>query len=124
MRQRLLPEGSIYWLVTLLLAFALGAPAPTTAQTTNGVISGIVSDAQGDVLPGVTLTLRNTETGLTRTLVTETDGRFRVGGLPPGPYSVRAELQGFGTVELTDIVVAVGTEVVRNLTMQVQGVQE
>ena len=124
MRDRLLSWSSRNWLVIMLLALVLGAPAATTAQTTNGVISGIVSDAQGAVLPGVSLTLRNTETGLTRTLVTETDGRFRVGGLPPGPYSIRAELQGFGTVDVTDVTVAVGSEAVRNLTMQVQGVQE
>ena len=124
MRDRLLSGSSRNWLVIMLLALVLGAPAATTAQTTNGVISGIVSDAQGAVLPGVSLTLRNTETGLTRTIVTETDGRFRVGGLPPGPYSIRAELQGFGTVDVTDVTVAVGSEAVRNLTMQVQGVQE
>src|SRR5512145_1424571 len=124
MRQRLFSAGWGKWLAIMLFALALGVPTPATAQTTNGVISGIVSDAQGAVLPGVTLTLRNTETGLTRTLVTETDGLFRAGGLPPGPYSIRAELQGFGTVEVTDVTVAVGTEAVRNLTMQVQGVQE
>src|SRR5262245_30795639 len=124
MRQRLFSAGCGDWLAIMLLALAFGVPTPATAQTTNGVISGIVSDAQGAVLPGVTLTLRNTETGLTRTLVTETDGIYRAGGLPPGPYSIRAELQGFGTVEATDVTVAVGTEAVRNLTMQVQGVQE
>jgi carboxypeptidase family protein/TonB-dependent receptor-like protein len=124
MRQRLVSwcPGSLLFL--LLLAFALALPSGTAAQTTNGVISGMVNDAQGAVLPGVTLTLRNTETGLTRTLVTEADGRYRVGGLPPGPYSIRAELQGFGTVDVTDVTVTVGTEEVRNLTMQVQGVQE
>ena len=124
MRQCLFSGRSRNWLVTMLLAFLLVAPTPTLAQTTNGVISGIVSDAQGAVLPGVTVTLRNTETGLSRTAVTETDGRFRAGGLPPGPYLVRAELQGFGTVEITDVTVVVGSEAVRNLTMQVQGVQE
>jgi hypothetical protein len=124
MPQRLFSAGWGNWLAITILALALGIPMPATAQTTNGVISGIVSDAQGAVLPGVTLTLRNAETGLTRTLVTETDGIYRAGGLPPGPYSIRAELQGFGTVEVTDVTVAVGTEAVRNLTMQVQGVQE
>ena len=44
---------------------------PAMAQTTNGVISGIISDAQGGVLPGVTVTARNVDTGITRTIVTE-----------------------------------------------------
>ena len=124
MQQRLFSCHSRGRLTVVLLALALIAPSAAAAQTTNGVISGTVNDAQGAVLPGVTVTLRNTETGLTRSLVTESDGRFRAGGLPPGPYSIRGELQGFGTVDITDIAVVVGSETVRNLTMQVQGVQE
>ncbi len=46
------------------------------------------------MLPGVTLTVRNAETGLTRTVVTEVDGRYRLGGLPPGRYELKAELAG------------------------------
>lgn len=124
MRQRLFSCRSRSRLAVLVLALMVIAPSATAAQTTNGVISGTVNDAQGAVLPGVTITLRNAETGLTRSLVTESDGRFRVGGLPPGPYSIRGELQGFGTVDITDVTVVVGSETVRNLTMQVQGVQE
>lgn len=123
MRQRLFSRRSGRTLAMLLLTFTLAA-LPAAAQTTNGVISGVVGDAQGAVLPGVTLTLRNADTGFTRTLVTETDGRFRAGGLPPGRYAIRAELQGFGTVEVTDITVTVGSEAVRDVTMQVQGLQE
>src|SRR5215510_9066922 len=59
--------------VALILGFLAGRGSIAWAQTTNGVISGIVSDAQGGVLPGVTLTLRNAETGFTRTAVTQTD---------------------------------------------------
>ncbi len=108
----------------LLLAFALGFAVPAAAQTTSGVIVGMVSDAQGGVLPGVTLTLRNAETGFTRTAVTETDGRYRLGGLPPGRYALRAELQGFAPAEVTDLTLTIGLEVGRNLTLQLQGVQE
>src|SRR5882672_9327142 len=86
------------------LVFALiSLSVPATAQTTNGVISGIVSDAQGGVLPGVTVTGRNTETGITRTVVTESDGRYRLAALPPGRYEVRTELQGFGAANVPDM---------------------
>jgi carboxypeptidase family protein len=111
-------------LVFLAALLGFGPATLAGAQTTNGVIAGIVSDAQGGVLPGVTLTLRNSETGLTRTAVTEADGRYRLGGLPLGRYEARAELQGFGTVDVTDITITIGTEVLRNITMQLQGVQE
>ena len=61
--------------IAAVLFALIAAALPAAAQTTNGVISGIVSDAQGGVLPGVTVTGRNIETGITRTVVTEADGR-------------------------------------------------
>jgi hypothetical protein len=107
------------------LLFALIAVAmPATAQTTNGVISGIISDAQGGVLPGVTVTARNAETGLSRTVVTEGDGRFRLAALPPGRYELKAELAGFGSADVPAMTLTTGTEITRNITMQVQGLNE
>jgi len=100
------------------------AAAPAATQTTNAVISGVVSDAQGGVLPGVTVTVRNAETGFTRTVVTEEDGRYRLAGLAPGRYDLRVELPGFGPVAVTDLTLTTGGEVVRDVTLQVQGVQE
>ena len=82
----------------LMLAVQLGLAAPAWAQVANAVVTGTVTDAQGGVLPGVTITVRNAESGVTRTIVTEGDGRYRLGGIPPGRYSLTAELQGFGTV--------------------------
>ena len=125
-RARTLARPHLQWTAVLFVVvlFAFGPANPAVAQTTNGVIAGIVSDAQGGVLPGVTLTVRNTETGLTRTVVTEGDGRYRAGGLPPGRYELQAELQGFGSVQVTDIVLQVGAELLRNVTLQLQGVSE
>jgi hypothetical protein len=77
------------WIAALLMACAIGVAMPAAAQTTNGVIAGVISDAQGGVLPGVTVTGRNPETGLTRTVVTEADGRYRLAALPPGRYERR-----------------------------------
>jgi len=94
------------------------------AQTTNGVISGIISDAQGGVLPGATVTGRNPDTGLTRTVVTESDGRYRLAALPPGRYELKAELAGFGAVDVPPLTLTTGTEITRNLTMQIQGLTE
>src|SRR5215510_5944609 len=111
-------------MAALLLALACGAAAPAIAQTTNGVISGIISDAQGGVLPGVTVTGRNPDTGLVRTVVTEADGRFRLAALPPGRYELKAELAGFGTVDVPALTLLTGSEVTRNVTMQVQGLAE
>src|SRR5678816_3426918 len=111
-------------IAALLIAFAFGMATPAMAQTTNGVIAGIISDAQGGVLPGVTVTGRNVDTGATRSITTEEDGRFRLAGLVPGRYELKAELQGFGAVTVPDVTVAVDSETTRNVTMQVQGLQE
>ena len=59
-------------LVVLLLTLGLAAPA--AAQGERGVIGGTVVDAQEGVLPGVTVTARNINTGVIQTAVTEADG--------------------------------------------------
>ena len=59
----------------LALFCAAGARAQTGA-----VVGGVVKDAQGGVLPGATVTVRNAESGITRTTVTQGSGDFRVGG--------------------------------------------
>src|SRR5262245_47450036 len=110
--------------IAALLFALIAAAMPAAAQTTNGVISGIVNDAQGGVLPGVTVTGRNIETGITRSVVTESDGRYRLAALPPGRYEIRAELSGFGTANVPEMTLLTGTEITRNITMQVQGLNE
>src|SRR5256714_15634262 len=87
----------------LTLAIQFGLAVPARAQVANAVITGIVTDAQSGVLPGVTITVRNAESGVTRTIITETNGRYRLGGLPPGRYNLTAELQGFATIDVRDI---------------------
>ena len=87
----LTPRGACPIVVATFLA-SLCLPAPAFAQVANAVVTGIVTDAQGGVLPGVTITVRNADSGVTRTIVTEADGRYRLGGLPPGRYNLRAEL--------------------------------
>src|SRR5258706_836446 len=111
-------------IAALLFAFACGVATPSMAQTTNGVISGIINDAQGGVLPGVTVTGRTVDRGIRRTVVTEGDGRFRLAALPPGRYELTAELPGFGPVNVPALTLNTGTEITRNITMQVQGLNE
>src|ERR1700730_4485670 len=115
---------SVCLLLTTTAMLGLGLTVPASAQTTGGAIVGIVTDAHGGVLPGVTLTARNADTGLTRTTVTEADGKYRLAGLPPGRYDIRTELSGFAAVEVTDITLTIGLEVARNASLQLQGVQE
>jgi hypothetical protein len=107
-----------------LLTAALLVAAPLQAQSTGGVISGTITDVQGLALPGVTVNARNVESGFTRSVVTEADGRYRMAALPPGRYALRAELQGFTAVDVQDLTLTIGSELTHSLTMQVTGVAE
>src|SRR5262245_825920 len=109
---------------TLLALLALIFAGTAAAQNTSGAISGTITDTQGGVLPGVSLTVTNAETGVARSAVTEGDGRYRFGGLQPGRYDLKAELQGFGTVDIKSIVLTVGAEYPRDIQMGVQTLQE
>lgn len=110
------------WLAAVGLALSFIAPA--AAQGPAGRIEGFVRDAQGAVLPGVTMTLRNQDTGVTRTVVTEQDGRYAFPALAPGRYAVRAQLSGFATREVTDIVISIGFEHRLDVQMDVEAVKE
>jgi hypothetical protein len=113
------------WIATLLLVSALGTAAVAAAQgEASAVVTGVITDAQGGVLPGVTITLRNVESGTVRTVVTETDGQYRLAGLQPGRYSLRAELSGFAPAEVTNLTLTIGLAVQQNLTMSLQGISE
>ena len=71
------------------------------AQTTTGGFSGNVVDDSGLVLPGATVTILQEETGAIRNSVTNEVGSFNFAAVQPGPYTVRIELPGFSTYELT-----------------------
>jgi len=111
-------------LAALVLAGLLAIAAPAAAQNVGGIISGTVRDAQGGVLPGVSLTLRNVASGVVRTAVTEANGTYRLPGLPPGRYAMAAELQGFANVAIPELTITIGLELNRDLTMSLQGLQE
>ena len=67
---------------TWVCLFALCALATVGVGAQTGAsINGTVVDAQGGVLPGVTMTLRNVDTGVLRTIVTDADGAYRFAGL-------------------------------------------
>ena len=67
------------------------------AQLSTAQLSGRVTDESGAVLPGVTVTVTQTDTGLTRSVVTDATGTYILPSLPTGPYRLEAMLQGFRT---------------------------
>ena len=86
----------------LFAALLVLSQAPdANAQTTTGGFSGNVVDDGGLVLPGATVTLLQEATGAIRNTVTNEVGVFNFAAVQPGPYTVRVELPGFSTYELT-----------------------
>ena len=90
-----------------VLSLALVVMASGTAWAQNAQIIGVLKDSSGGVLPGATISARNEETGLTRTAVSEAAGEYRLPALPPGRYTVTAELQGFTTESRAGQVLAI-----------------
>src|SRR5829696_5187579 len=90
-------------LMGLVLA---GYPAGVRAQTTSASVSGSVQDSQGGVLPGVTVTLTSRTQGNVLTAVTDEGGRFVFPIVRPDTYSLKVSLQGFKTLERTNLVVS------------------
>src|SRR5216117_3821824 len=80
-------------IVLLLLFVPIGLFAQ--ARLTAADIEGTVTDESGAVLPGVTITATNTATNQSRTVTTGKDGRYYIGALQPGTYTLSAELAGF-----------------------------
>src|SRR5262245_41138588 len=78
--------------LSALLVLFLGFAMPALAQSTTGSISGVVVDQSKSVLPGVTVDVRNVETGVQRSMVTDERGRNRALNLAPGRYRVHADL--------------------------------
>src|SRR4030095_5123410 len=86
---------------------------------TAGTISGIVQDPTAAVIPGVSVTVKNVDTGITRMLLTDEQGRYRGVNLPPGSYEVEAMLPGFQTEIRRGVILTVGQEAVVNFSLQV-----
>lgn len=111
------------WRWTAAIAIALLAAVPSFAQTT-GRVEGRVLDASGAVLPGTTLTLSGPNLQGVRTTTSDNEGHFRFLAVPPGSYTVKADLTGFGTVEQTNVRVALDSTVTLDLSMNLASVTE
>jgi len=113
----------LFALMVALLVLAVGT-ARAQSQAANGTIEGTIKDASGGMLPGVTVTVHNTDTGAERVVVTDANGLFRAPLLPLGAYQVVAELTGFKKYEKTGIPLTAGSSAVINIDMEVGGLTE
>jgi hypothetical protein len=117
--RKLLRAVAVVGLASLALATGLLAQS----QATTGVIEGVVTDETGGVLPGATVSLKNTDTNFEKTSTTDGAGRFRGLLLPLGPYRVTVHLQGFASLVREGVQLAVGQTINLGLQMQVSAVE-
>ena len=111
------------WLFTLFLVLILFSISEAQVSQT-GSIRGIVSDQDGQPLPGVSVTVTSPSLIGKQTTLTNEEGVFRVPSLPPGEYEVKLELSGFKTLIRRGIIIRVGMTVELNFQMEQAEISE
>jgi len=108
---------AVLTLAALLLTLS---GVPTAAQTAGaGTINGTVSDVSAAVIPGASVTVTNTDTGVSHDYKTNDSGLYTAPFLLPGHYKVSATAASFGKVEASDLTLLVGQVLTINLTLKV-----
>lgn len=111
------PRITLLGVVTALFLTA------STALAQTAELRGSVVDSTGSSLPGVTVTIVNTATGVERVVVTDEQGGFRVPAMQPGPYRVESSLTGFSP-DTKQVVLTVGQIADLKFTLSVGAIQE
>src|SRR5881409_3041061 len=103
----------------IVVLIALGTTCLSFAQTSTAAILGVVKDASGALVPGVSITVKHTESGLTRTAISSERGGYNLPLLPVGAYEITTTMPGFKQAVRTGINLVVGQEAVVDLTLEV-----
>ena len=109
--------------VTLFVVIAASGFVAADGQVVGATLSGTVRDATGAALSGATVTVKQLETGATRTLTTGADGRYAAPSVPVGDYTVTAAHDGFAAQERTGITLVVAQSLVVDFQLGVDAVQ-
>lgn len=91
--------------IVVSILFVLVISMITFAQTSRGIVSGVIKDPNGAVVPGAEVTLTNTDTTVARSTVTNGEGFYRFDAVDLGNYSVRIVATSFGTIVKNGIIV-------------------
>src|SRR5216117_3963303 len=110
--------------VTAIVVLATLPTCLVFAQTSTATILGVVKDTSGALVPGVSITVKHTETGLTRTATSSESGDYNVLLLPVGAYEITTTMPGFKQQVRSGIDLVVGQQAVINLTLEVGAAAE
>src|SRR5581483_11675207 len=94
------------------------------AQAELATVTGVVTDSASAVMPAVKVTIRNTDTDITRTMMTNADGYFTLPELPAGPYELTVEKDGFRTHRETGLRLETGQTLRTDVALQLGAVTE
>ncbi len=111
-------------LVSLLVFLLILSPLAFSQSKETGGIVGTIVDDEGTPLPGVTTTLSSPDIMGVKTAITDADGKYRFPALPPGVYTVKAELPGFATVIRENIRLHTTIRLTVDLTMKTSTIEE
>ncbi len=115
--RKLVTAGLLLFLVVCFSGLSFG-------QTTS-TLTGVVRDSGGAVLPGVTVTAASPSLARgSATVISDDSGNYRVIGVQAGVYTLRAELDGFATANVTGIEVAVNTTVIQDVTLGIANITQ
>jgi hypothetical protein len=114
--------GRIRWVAILAISMLFTASAWAQSQAINGTIRGRVSDTTDAAMADATVIVRNTATGITRTVQSSVDGYYVIPNLPLGPYEVTIRKDGFANLKATNVVLQAGSEAVIDGHMQLAAV--
>src|SRR5262245_22843924 len=103
-------EKRFVFAVVFLIAALITGGLTVYGQQSYATLLGQISDQSSAGVAGATITVTSIETGLARTVTTDSRGSYRVGLLAAGEYSIKIEASGFGTREQADLVLRVGDE--------------
>ena len=89
-------------------ALMLTMPSAMAADNTNGTLKGIITSDAGTQVSGATITVKHQTKGISRTVTSNSEGKYNLRGLPIGRYTVTITKDGFGTIEQKDMVISLG----------------
>ena len=104
------------WGVVLLLL--LSVPVSVLSQVST-IVRGTVTDSTGGVIPGASVTVVHETTDEATTRLTDEIGNYEFTGLPPGIYTLTADMPGFEVGTYSNVELAAGQEVLRNFTLEI-----
>ena len=107
-----------------ILVWLLSRGTGWTQAVAGSQLAGAVRDSSGGVLPGASVTILKTDTGMTRTVVTGPDGAYVFPNLPVGPYQLKVTLPGFNTYVQDGIILQVNTNPTVEVTLSVGNLGE